>query len=429
MRRRIIVSLALIAVVLGAGMGLMAVLVKARTAPEKTETARAPLLVETVKPEPETIREMLVGYGTARADRSARISAQVSGEITQLADDLKPGSEFKKDDELIWIDDRHYRHVLSQARAALASEEAQLAQLDVEEANLQKLIAIVREEFSIQQAELDRVKALRNQELAHSREYDRQRLAVETLRARLQGHENQLALIAPQRSRVEASRDQRRAELAMADLNLKRCIIRAPFDGRVDGLMVEVGELAQAGVPLLSFLDPQLLEVPIELPLSQRDRVWVGATCRLWLDKANPACWKGQVKRVSPSVNQATRTFAVYIEVDNADQSFPLMPGSFVRAKIEGPLLEDVKAIPRQAIRQGRVFIFKDGRASARDIRVERHLADRSVISGLQEDDIVITSNLDALYEGVPVRREEDLAGAPASSPSEPEADPLADQK
>ena len=439
MRRRIIVSLALMAVLLAAGAGVMALLVKSRSAPEKTDTSRPPLLVETVEAAHETVTEMIIGFGTARADRHARISAQVSGEIVRLADNLKPGAAFKENDELIWIDDEDYQQVLTQARAALKAENQRLAQLAVEEENLGKLIEITDEQLALRQAEFDRVKALREREYAHSREYDQQRLQLATLRATLQRQQNDLDMVGPRREGLKASIERLDAQVDAADLNVKRCTVRAPFDGRIDELMAERGERVQIGMQLLTLLDPELLEVPIELPVSQRDRARIGADCTLSLESSNPTCWKGQVKRISPSANRATRTFALYVEVKSAGETFPLMPECFVRAEIEGPTLKDVLIVPRGAIRDDQVFIFKDDRAVARPVRIVRHLASRegsamggeldsrSVVTGLDAGDVVITSHLDSLYDGAPVRLQDSTAAETQAAPAGPE--PPVDQQ
>jgi hypothetical protein len=82
------------------------------------------------------------------------------------------------------------------------------------------------------------------------------------------------------------------------------------------------------------------------------------------------------------------------------------MPGSFVRATLAGPTLENVLIVPRGIVENGRVFAYRDGRAAVREIIVERHLRDMSVVTGLSPGERVITTNLDTLYEGAPVRLE-----------------------
>jgi multidrug efflux pump subunit AcrA (membrane-fusion protein) len=173
-------------------------------------------------------------------------------------------------------------------------------------------------------------------------------------------------------------------------------------------------------------LDPTLIEIPVELPVSLRDRVMLGAACELSLESKNPTCWSGRIKRIAPSANQLTRTFELYVEVrQNRDEAFPLLPGYFLRAEITGKTLENVLLVPRGAIQEDAVFVYEDGHAVPRSVKVERHLNDDSVVTGLDAGAIVITSNLDVLYDGAPVRLEgsENTADKPAAADADVPAD------
>jgi multidrug efflux pump subunit AcrA (membrane-fusion protein) len=113
--------------------------------------------------------------------------------------------------------------------------------------------------------------------------------------------------------------------------------------------------------------------------------------------------WHGAVARIAPSADERLRTFALYVEVLNPTQAVPLMPGMFVRAQIDGPTLRDVLLVPRGAVRQDQVFVCRGGRAQACRVAVEQTLLERCVIGGLAPGEVVITSNLDVLYDGAPV--------------------------
>jgi RND family efflux transporter MFP subunit len=199
---------------------------------------------------------------------------------------------------------------------------------------------------------------------------------------------------------------------------------------------VELGERVNPGARLFGLLDPDSIEVPIELPVSLRDRVSVGSACRLKLESNEEVSWSGQVARIAPSAARATRTFSLFVEVDNTRQQQPLMPGLFVRAGIEGPVWRDALVIPRGIVQREHVFVYDNGLARRRVVKIERHLLDQTVVSGLRAGEIVITSNLDALFDGATVRLQpsgtaaRDRAGeaeapakaAPAGAPPESEA-------
>jgi RND family efflux transporter MFP subunit len=250
--------------------------------------------------------------------------------------------------------------------------------------------------------------------------------------------ENQKALLPSKRAQLQATCDNHRAEAAIARLDLDRCTIRAPFAGLVAEKLIEIGERVQEGSTLLSLLDPARIEVPVELPASVRSRVAIGAACELTMPSMPGVSWQGQVKRIAPAANEATRTFELFVEVNNTEQVHELVPGFFVRAEIEGPTLTDVLVVPRGSVQQSKVFLYRNGQARKRGVQVARVLRDRSVVTGIRSGDVVIISNLDALYEGAPVRLEgvpapgEDRAApAPASQPAvaDRRIEPLTNQR
>ena len=100
-----------------------------------------------------------------------------------------------------------------------------------------------------------------------------------------------------------------------------------------------------------------------------------------------------------------------------------LLPGTFVDVRILGRTLEEIAAVPRYAIHDGdRVWVFADGALEVRDVQVVR--ADRQqtlLSSGLDEGDLVILSSLDAVTDGMTIRRAETPI-APVLEVKNPEA-------
>lgn len=419
MPRKLIISLILVVAFLGTGTGIAWYLVQSQPPPATSDAPRRPLLVNTQVIRTQTVTETLVGFGTARADRYARLSAQVAGEVVAIPDALRSGAPVKKGQVLIRIDDREYQRILNRAESQREANRAQLVQIDVEEKNIDRLLETVGRELA--SAEWDHTEVARLFKLGNApqREFEQSRLALERTRRVRQQIQNRKDLVPSRRLQLDAALKNSQAEVELARLNVERSTIRAPFDGRVDQLLVEIGERVQPGIFLISLLDPDLIEVAIELPVSIRSRVKVGAACTMSLESQPKVCWQGQVNRISPRASETTRSFKVYIDLDNRDQAPRLMPGYFVRARIDGPTLENVILIPRGTIQQDHVFIYNDGRAHQRDIRIERFLEDQGVVTGLSPGDLVITSNLDALFEGVPVRRREaveEIAGKTAAT-------------
>ena len=421
----------LVVVLLSGGAAMMIVLIQTSPDPPLIASSRPPLTVRAVKLQPRPTREVITGYGTARADRLAWVATQVAGEIVEVSETLKPGAWVSSAPSrfgaasaspppsapqapspearaplhpLVRIDEREYRAALDRARSQLAADQAILEQLLLEEENVTRLIEIAGEESAAAEREYGRIRDLLEQGNSNPREADQARMVFERARRALQVLINQKALLPQRRVQQEATCRLRRADVTLALLNVERCTIYAPFAGQLDQVNAELGQRVRPGELLFSILDPVRIEVPIELPISLRGHVQPDAACRLSLESRADAVWTGRVARIAPSADEMTRTFALFVEVDNSTQAQPLIPGMFVRGEIDGLLWNDALVVPRGCIQDQRVFVYRDGRAFRKAVHVLGHLLDRAVISGLNEGEIVITSNLDTLYDGAPVQ-------------------------
>ncbi|MCW8985176.1 MAG: hypothetical protein OQK55_07525, partial [Thermoanaerobaculales bacterium] len=87
--------------------------------------------------------------------------------------------------------------------------------------------------------------------------------------------------------------------------------------------------------------------------------------------------------------------------------------GSFVDVRIAGRTLSRVVSVPRHAIHDGRyVWVFDDGKLAVREVEIAREDRQQTLISsGLEEGDMVIISALDAITDGMTIRRADAAAG------------------
>ncbi|MBK9121243.1 MAG: efflux RND transporter periplasmic adaptor subunit [Phycisphaerales bacterium] len=417
MLRKLILSCILIPTVLALALAIFSFLRATRPIAETLDPTRPPLLVNALQVWPTTVVPQIEGFGTARAERMAVLSAQVTGIVIARPAQVQPGAAVVAGDLLLRIDARDYEAQVARAQSLVQLSEASLRQLEVEDLNLQRLIRTAKEELALTEREYERMVDLFERGNANPREVDNARLAFQRARRALDTLEGERDLLAPRRAQEEASRAQRLADLTLATLNLARCEVHAPFSGQIASVSVEVGEGVGPGQPLLTLIDLTLIEVPIELPVTLRGRVTVGARATLQLERRSGARWDGIVARISPEASSASRTFQLFVEVQNRADSAPqesLAPGMFVRAELEGPRLADVLLVPRNAVRQGRVFLAADGRARGYTVEVVETLRDQAIVSGLTPGDIVLTSNLDALYDGMTVTPVLPTASAPA---------------
>jgi len=108
-----------------------------------------------------------------------------------------------------------------------------------------------------------------------------------------------------------------RAELTRAQLDLEYMAVRAPFDGALQSRIVEVGDFVQRGDPIATFVDNRMIIVSANLSEFDARYVDVGDSAMARLSTGEQV--HGRIRYVAPVADEATRTFAVELEVDNKD--------------------------------------------------------------------------------------------------------------
>lgn len=108
-----------------------------------------------------------------------------------------------------------------------------------------------------------------------------------------------------------------RADLVRAELDVENMVIRAPFAGSLQERQVEVGDFVSVGDPIATVVDDRTLIV--SAAVSEYDAKFVNAGDTAEATLATGETVSGRIRYVAPVADEATRTFAVELEVDNRD--------------------------------------------------------------------------------------------------------------
>jgi multidrug efflux system membrane fusion protein len=135
-----------------------------------------------------------------------------------------------------------------------------------------------------------------------------------------------------------------KTELRRAELDLDYMNVRAPFDGALQARDVEVGDFLKVGDPIATFVDNRKIIVAADVSEFDARYVEVGEPAEARL--ATGELVRGEIRYVAPVADTATRTFAVELEIDNADGALRaggtaelLIPAETVRAHRVSPSL------------------------------------------------------------------------------------------
>jgi multidrug efflux system membrane fusion protein len=107
-----------------------------------------------------------------------------------------------------------------------------------------------------------------------------------------------------------------RAELTRARLDLDYMTVRAPFAGALQARAVEVGDFVKRGDPIATYVDNRTIIVSANV--SEFDARYVRVDDRAEARLATGELVQGRIRYVAPVADEATRTFTVELEVDNA---------------------------------------------------------------------------------------------------------------
>jgi len=241
------------------------------------------------------------------------LAPQVSGLIAQVA--VTDNEAVRAGDLLVRIDDRPFRIVVDKARAAVADEQASLANLAAARTLQMALIG---------EAQADCASARAQTVLARENQDRYARLAIsqagtlqdaQTSDAGLQqavaagnkaqsalaAAEAQLAVIEAERAQAQAALAGATADLAAAQLNLSYTEIRAPFDGVVGNRSAHMGGYASAGAQLVSLVPARGLWVDANFKEDQLAEMQPGDRVTITADVLPGAKITGEVASLAPA--------------------------------------------------------------------------------------------------------------------------------
>jgi RND family efflux transporter MFP subunit len=205
-----------------------------------------------------------------------------------------------------------------------------------------------------------------------------------------------------QKQLAQAQLDGARAQLMLAQTNLKNHALTAPFSGSVTRVPSGPGAIVNPGVPLFHVSDLSTLKLVATVSEGDAALVKPGAAVSL---EVNGKPHGGTVTAVLSSVDSATRRVPVEARIENPPDA-PLLGGSFVRAELIGGSEIAILKLPANALRPGsqnEVMVARAGRLERRRITFSTDQGSLYVRHGLSADEKVLLSPSPEAQDGDPV--------------------------
>lgn len=364
-----------------AGVAAIGFLVRTRPETERKHEVTPPRLVRVFEATRGRHRCSARVFGTSRASRQWVAIAETRGEAIEVCPKFEVGEILPAGTLLVQIDPEDYRLSLRRYESEVRAREEQLNELGRTEANLLEIRQLQEEQLQLAQRDLERITELVVSGAVTEAEADAARTTHLARLLAFQETANSLTLIPVMRARAEAERDAAKVQIDQAMREIARCSIRLPFDARCAAKSVEENQYVHAGQQLGVFLDLGTAEmvlmvearrgsslfprgIPGTGPLDLRAMVVDDAPVRVALALLEATVhWgdpprRGKVTRIESTVDPATRTFPVIVEVAEPYSGIvpgvrpPLAPDVFCEVTLYGAVLEDVVVIPRDCLHE-----------------------------------------------------------------------------
>lgn len=349
---------------LAAAIAVYQILVVTKPQVAKTVGLREPLRVAVMQLDARRVPRSWTGYGTARALDASDLAAEVGGRIVERPPTIEAGVRVGRGELIVRIDPSDYEQAVASARRNAEALRAELAGLEVDEARLGEQIELAREEIEAARRDLERARESVERGAGNESQLDQARVVLQSRKRSLAALRQQSELIPTRRSAARARLAAAEADLRLAERNLERTEIRAPFAGSLQSVDAEVGEWAGVGQTIARIVDLSRLEVPLRLPVSASGSLTPGDRVELRPDgeDLSEPSWSGEVQRIAPEADRDTRTltvFAVFEQEIEPGAAGLLRPGRFVMGEVTassgGPRL----VLPRRVVTDGAVLVAR----------------------------------------------------------------------
>jgi RND family efflux transporter MFP subunit len=343
---------------------------------QRTEEAAIPT-VAVVFPREGAPTQEIVLPGNTQAFIDAPIYARTSGYLKRWYFDI--GTHVQKGQLLAEIETPEVDQQLQQARADLHTAQANLNIAKITAARWQDLVST----GSVSQQETDQ--------------------AVSNLSAVTAAAESSAANV-------------RRLEQLQAFEK-----VYAPFDGIITARNTDIGALIDAGAStqpreLFHIAAIRKLRLYVAVPEVYSRAARSGAPATLTLDEFPGQTFHGTLVRNANSIDIASRTLLVEVDVDNP--AGQLLPGAYVFVHLKLPDETRSVTIPSNTLifrKEGlQVGLVRTDKAELVPVKIGRDYGSSvEIVSGLQPTDAVIVDPSDSLVAGMPVRLSNKPTGGP----------------
>lgn len=190
---------------------------------------------------------------------------------------------------------------------------------------------------------------------------------------------------------------------------LSKTVVRAPFSGTIDEVIVERGQVVAPGQSLFRIVNLGNMYVTANVPENYLSKLKLGASVEVYLNAIGKT-YKGKVRQVGTYINPNNRTLSIEIAVPNPDNL--LRPNQVAVLKIEDYINKNALLIPENimtenAAKEKIVYVVSEGKETKVAQRIiEIGYTSGAMVevkSGLKPGETIVTEGAKTLTDGANV--------------------------
>ncbi|MBP3535975.1 MAG: efflux RND transporter periplasmic adaptor subunit [Muribaculaceae bacterium] len=205
--------------------------------------------------------------------------------------------------------------------------------------------------------------------------------------------------------------DQLQAQLdavkSQYDNMMENTILRSPISGVVTARNYDPGDMT-GNMPVLTVgqLSP-VVKVMINITENDMSKIAAGMPVSVKFDAFGDEVFSGKVSRIHPTVDTATRTFQVEVQVANPKED--IKPGMFARVDINLGDQDNVVVPDRAVVKQTGsgnkyVYVLRGNKVSFQRVELGQRLdTSYELLSGIEDGDTVVITGQARLIDGAEV--------------------------
>ncbi len=350
--------------------------------PEAKLEALPPLKVVLVEVKLQDLIPKELLTGRLQPMKTAQLKFEVQGRVKQRL--VEPGIYVDAGQAFLVLDDEDLRDQFTQAESQFHIEQPGI-QRD------QRMLKLAKDNLALQQAEVRRFEKLKDDSLISASQLDAARQQMLSIDSQVSDLQYKVATAKARLALKKSARD-------IAERNLKRATLTAPFAGYVNQVNVQVGDFVTATEIVATIVDTSSLDLQLDV------RGKVAAALTLGQDitvRVGSQSINGKLIALQPDPNASTNTHALRIRLPGEN----IQSGMLASANLQLMQQHDVITVPVSSVAtnagESYVYIFEDGLLKRIPVVISQRVGSEYIISsGIKSGELIVARDVSGLADG-----------------------------